>query len=120
MGGIKVLYLDDELDLLDLAVGFFEDENLQLDTCADVETAINLVRCNDYAVVLSDANMPSGSGHDFFQRLREELHYEGKLILVTGNLQAPGTREDAHYDVLIYKPIKFLDLVERVKLLLGP
>ncbi len=119
MSDVKVLYLDDELDLLDLAVGFFEDENVLLDTCSTFEKAIEMARRNDYAVILSDAKMPTGSGHEFFRRLRNDLNFKGKLILVTGNLEPAGAKEETGYDVVIYKPINFQELVETVKIFLG-
>jgi DNA-binding response OmpR family regulator len=115
MSGAKVLYLDDELDLLDLAAGFFEDEHIAVDTCSEFHEALDLVRANDYAVILSDAKMPSGSGHEFFRRLRRDHKYQGKLILVTGNLEPPGAQEATGYDLVIYKPIEFPELVETVK-----
>ncbi len=119
MGDVNVLYLDDEPDLLDLAAGFFEDDNISLHTSSDFDKAIDLVRRNDYAVILSDARMPSGSGHEFFRYLRNELNFKGKLILVTGNLEAKGVKEKTGYDAVIYKPINFQELVEAVNIYLG-
>jgi len=109
----RILYVDDEVELLDLARSFFEDESLPLETCSDFHQAVNLVKSARFDVIISDAKMPSGSGHELFHLLRHQLGFKGKLILVTGNLEKPGIQTD--YDLVIYKPIKFHDLIDVVK-----
>lgn len=113
MMSARILYVDDEVELLDLARSFFEDESLPLETCSDFHNAVNLVQTENFDVIISDAKMPSGSGHELFHILRHKLGYKGKLILVTGNLEKPETQTD--YDMVIYKPIKFHDLINLVK-----
>ena len=109
----RVLYIDDEVDLLDLAASFFEDENLPIDTCSDFDEALALIRQNQYDLIISDAKMPSGSGYELFQIIKREDHFKGKVILVTGNLDGPA--KDMGFDLIIYKPVKFQELVETVK-----
>lgn len=111
----QILYVDDESDLLDLAQTFFEDEGIKLDICSDIQTALVKIKSHPYTIVISDAKMPSGSGHDLFRILRSELNFQGKLYLVTGHLESlvPGEKPD--YDFVIYKPIRFHDLIDEVK-----
>lgn len=109
----RVLYVDDEVELLELAKSFFEDESVPLEICPDFHQALSLVKATQYDVIISDARMPSGSGQELFHILRHKLGYKGKLILVTGNLEKAGAVVD--YDLVIYKPIKFHDLVDVVK-----
>lgn len=109
----KVLYVDDEVDLLDLAKTFFEDEGIELDICSDIHSALTKIKGGNYSVIISDAKMPSGSGHELFRILRSELKYTGKLYLVTGHLEKAG--EDKDYDFVIYKPIKFFELIDEIK-----
>lgn len=111
-----VLYVDDETDLLELASSFFDDENIPLETCTDIETAKNLIRENTYKVVITDAKMPGGTGFDLIRFLREELRYKGKIILATGSLQESSGKTG--YDLVIQKPINFPDMIEKVKELL--
>lgn len=114
----KILYIDDEEDLLDLASSFFEDENLPIDICTDFDSALALIRNNHYDLIISDANMPTGSGYDLFSIGKSEGHIKGKFILVTGNIQSIG--ESKHeFDKILYKPIRFEDLVGEVKKLLS-
>ncbi len=115
MSNARVLYIDDEVDLLDLAEGFFLDEDIPVDTCSDFFRAIELIKNNHYDVIVSDAKMPSGSGTDLFKMLRKEFHYKGKLILVTGNLDSTDKANDTGLDIILYKPIAFEELVKTVK-----
>jgi DNA-binding response OmpR family regulator len=115
----RILYIDDELDLLDLASAFFEDENLPLETSSNFDEALALIRKNNYDLIISDAKMPSGSGFELFKIIKKEGIFKGKIILVTGNVDDPAECENMGYDMIIYKPIQFLELVETVKKLLN-
>lgn len=111
----RILYIDDELDLLDLAASFFEDESLPIETCSDFQEALNLIRKNKYDLIISDAKMPSGSGYELFSIIRSEGLFNGKIILVTGNIAEYGDDEKYGYDLVVYKPIRFQELVGKVK-----
>ena len=115
MSKARILYIDDEVDLLDLAEGFFLEENLPVDTCSDFFRALELIKKNHYDVIVSDARMPSGSGSDLFNILRSELSFQGKLILVTGNLNSKEELQNSYHDIILYKPIAFEELVKTVK-----
>jgi two-component system response regulator PilR (NtrC family) len=115
----RILYIDDEVDLLDLAQSFFEDENLPLKTCSDFHEAIDLIRNNHYDLIISDAKMPSGSGFEIFKIIKAEGIFKGKIILVTGNLETPPHSDKLGYDLVIYKPVKFQELIEKAKIFLG-
>jgi DNA-binding response OmpR family regulator len=110
----KVLYIDDEKDLLELASTFFEDESVELDTTWDFNEALRLLKENDYSVVISDVNMPTGSGIDIF-RFLEENNFKGKRILVSGDKDKNPDEIRKLYDVAICKPIDFLALIDQVK-----
>lgn len=113
----RILYIDDEADLLDLAASFFEDENLPIDTCTNFHEALEKIRKQNYDLIISDAKMPSGSGYELFSIVRNEGLFKGKFIMVTGNIQSIGEERTA-FDRVLYKPIKFEELVMEVKKLL--
>jgi|688.fasta_scaffold1971215_1 DNA-binding response OmpR family regulator len=115
MSKARVLYIDDEVDLLDLAEGFFLEENVPVDTCSDFFRAVELIKENLYEVIVSDAKMPSGTGMDLFKLLRNQFNFRGKLILVTGDLDNLELLADTGLDVILYKPIAFEELVKTVK-----
>ncbi|MDP8990748.1 MAG: response regulator [Acidobacteriota bacterium] len=66
----KLLVLDDEILILKSLERLFEDE-YEVFTTSDVETALREVRGRDIAVILCDERMPGTSGHEFLRRARE-------------------------------------------------
>lgn len=114
----RVLYIDDEADLLDLAASFFEDEGLPIETCTDFQQALTLIRSKEFDLIITDAKMPSGSGYDLISIVKKEERFKGKFILVTGNIETIGEQKN-EFDLVIYKPLRFEELVASVKNLLS-
>ncbi len=117
MNHARVLYIDDELDLLELAVSFFADENIPLSTCSDYNVALEMIRGEKFDVVISDAELPFKSGPELFRTLLRE-GFKGKMILVSGNVQNESEIREIGYTHVFYKPLDFIDLTEKVKALL--
>ncbi len=112
----RILYVDDEADLVELASSFFEDSEIPIDTSTDFQHALNLIRKNDYDIIISDVNMPTGSGHELYATIKKENIFHGKFVLVTGN--SPANEDTSEYELVILKPIDFMDLVEEIKKML--
>ena len=112
----RILYVDDEADLVELASSFFEDSEIPIDTSTDFQHALNLIRKNNYDIIISDVNMPTGSGHELYATIKKENIFHGKFVLVTGN--APGNEDTSEYELVILKPINFMDLVDEIKKIL--
>lgn len=111
----KILYIDDEKDLVDLAVTFFADEHLEIESCTCFNEALKLLQQNEYDLIISDAKMPSGYGGDFLNKIREEGLFKGKFILVTGNVDNAYEKNKHTFDEVLYKPLHFQTLIDRVK-----
>ncbi|HXH76741.1 MAG TPA: response regulator [Bacteriovoracaceae bacterium] len=111
----RILYIDDEVDLLELAASFFEDENLKIETCCTFQGALELIRKNQYDLIISDVRMPSGNGHDLMNLIHKEGLFTGKVIMVTGNADEGNDPRHRVYDLIVYKPIDFYELIEQVK-----
>ena len=120
MGDSKILYVDDEVDLLEIAACFFEEEQLHLDICSDFHEALNLLHKNNYDVIISDSNLPSGSGAELFNILKKELCFEGKFILLTGEAFLRDQAEDLAFDQILFKPVDFQQLIKLIKSYLAP
>jgi DNA-binding response OmpR family regulator len=115
---MNILYVDDERDLLELASTFFEDENLPLDTAGDIHEALELIRKKKYDLIISDVRMPSGSGIDMIVTARAENKFNGKFILVSGDIKSQAEGKKAGCDLMMNKPIDFFTLIDSVKELL--
>lgn len=114
----KILYIDDEHDLLSLAASFFEDESLPIDTCTNFSEALSKIRAGSYDLIISDARMPTGSGKELLSIIKSEKLNCGKFILVTGNLDFHDENEKDDYDLILFKPLRFQDLVDHAKKML--
>ena len=115
---MHILYVDDEKDLLELAQAFFADENIPIDVAQNMENALALIQKKDYDLIISDVRMPSGSGIDLITRARNEHHFRGKFILVSGQMTSK-LETMADCDLLLTKPIDFSFLIDSVRNLLN-
>lgn len=114
----RILYIDDEEDLVRLAESFFLDENFKIDTAITFQSALEQIKANDYDLIISDARMPTGSGLDLLELIRREKYFKGKFILVTGNLESQDDERIHECDHLFFKPVRFNELIDKVQDLL--
>jgi CheY-like chemotaxis protein len=113
----RILYVDDEVDLVELASSFFEDEGLPIDSSTTFEDALEKIRSNKYDLIISDVHMPTGSGYELRSIITKENLFQGKFIIVTGS--GPELKNQDNYDLMIYKPVDFQELIDQVKKLLS-
>ncbi|MCT4613333.1 MAG: PglZ domain-containing protein [Marinifilaceae bacterium] len=57
-----ILWVDDEIELLKPHIIFIEDKGYEVEECTNALEAIELVKSNDYEMILLDENMPGMSG----------------------------------------------------------
>lgn len=59
---MKILWVDDEIDLLKPHILFLEQKSYSVDTCSNGADALDKVTQNQYDIVFLDENMPGLSG----------------------------------------------------------
>ncbi|MEQ3690479.1 MAG: response regulator [Flavobacterium sp.] len=72
MNKIKILWVDDEIDLLKPHILFLEKKNYEVTTCNNGQDAIELFEENNYDVVFLDENMPGLTGLETLSELKEK------------------------------------------------
>lgn len=72
MSQIKILWVDDEIDLLKPHILFLEKKNYHVTTCNNGQDAIDLFDKNNFDVVFLDENMPGLSGLETLSELKEK------------------------------------------------
>lgn len=72
MSTIKILWVDDEIDLLKPHILFLEKKNYDVTTCNNGQDAIDLFEENNYDIVFLDENMPGLSGLETLAELKEK------------------------------------------------
>lgn len=72
MSQIKILWVDDEIDLLKPHIIFLKEKNFSVTTCNNGRDAISLFEKENFDVVLLDENMPGLSGLETLSEIKEK------------------------------------------------
>lgn len=80
----KVLFVDDERNILSSLERLFMDAPLSVMTATNASDALNILTCNTISVVVSDNLMPEMTGIEFFQRAKHTSP-ESIRILMTAH-----------------------------------
>ena len=112
---MKILVVDDEKTIVKGIKFNLENEGYQVDVCYDGETAVDMARRGEYAVILLDLMMPKLDGLGACQQIRQFSTVP--IIMLT----AKGEEEDkikgltAGADDYVTKPFSVPELMARVK-----
>jgi DNA-binding NtrC family response regulator len=118
----RILVVDDEASMREYAVEALAYGGYQSHSVTSGQAAIEALREDHYDMVLTDFNMPNGSGGDLIIK----MHAEGftmPVIMMTG---AALTKElltltkMLHVGTILQKPFKIDELVTNVERLLQP
>ena len=115
---MKILVVDDEKTIVKGIKFNLENEGYQVDVCYDGETAVDMARRGEYAVILLDLMMPKLDGLGACQQIRQFSTVP--IIMLTAR------SEDADKlmgfacgaDDYVTKPFNILELKARIKALL--
>ncbi|MBS3741157.1 MAG: response regulator [Candidatus Cloacimonetes bacterium] len=80
----KILWVDDEIEMLKPHVIFLEDKDYNLDTVSNGSDAIHMVEENNYDLVLLDEMMPGLDGLETLTKIKE-IDKTIPVIMVTKN-----------------------------------
>lgn len=72
MNKIKILWVDDEIDLLKPHILFLEKKNYEVTTCNNGRDAIDVFAEDNFDIVFLDENMPGISGLETLQEIKEK------------------------------------------------
>ncbi|MCD4769405.1 MAG: response regulator, partial [Bacteroidales bacterium] len=71
MRRIKILWTDDEIELLKSHILFLNKKGYDVDTCSNGIDTIDLVAENSYDIIFLDENMPGMSGLETLKEIKE-------------------------------------------------
>lgn len=83
---MKVLFVDDEADILELAKIYLEEEGrrFDIDTAPSAEEALKKSSTDEYDAIVSDCQMPKMDGLEFLRDLRQDRESDIPFIIFTG------------------------------------
>jgi len=117
-----ILVVEDDPDVRDLLQQFLTDEGHLTATVPNGIAALDLMGRGAIRpdLILADYNLPNGmDGLQAALKLREKLHYQIPVIILTGDISTGTLRDIAHQDcVQLNKPVKLKELTQAVQRLL--
>lgn len=120
MGKIRVLMIDDNEGLSELAKEYFKDKNISIEYVAkDGIEGIELIKgeTGNYDVVLLDLIMPHKDGISLLKDLKsEKINIFDKIIVATSYNDPKTIRKISEYGVsyFVLKPFEMKDLEEKI------
>ncbi|KAA1173777.1 response regulator transcription factor [Marinobacter salinexigens] len=112
---LKLLLVEDDLDLAQTLVQYLELEGMICDHASNGIAGLNLINSNSYDVLLLDINMPRLDGLGLCQRLRAQGN-DTPILMLTARDQLDDKLEGfrAGTDDYLVKPFEMAELVVRV------
>jgi two-component system CheB/CheR fusion protein len=118
----EVLIIEDDPDVCDLLEHLLQDEGHRTATALDAVAALELVGPGVFRpdLILADYNLPNGmDGLQATAKLREKLHRQVPVIVLTGDISTATLRDIALGNcVRLTKPVKPKELTQTIQRLL--
>jgi len=118
----KILVVDDSPTVRALESFILKGGGYEVDTASNGVEALEKIYENDYALVVTDINMPKMDGLRLTKTLREQDAYRDlPVIIVTSESEEDDRMKgiEAGANVYLVKPTKPDQLVSNIKMLLG-
>lgn len=116
---MKLLVVDDEMNILELLFFNFKKEGYEVDTAADGENALKLFSENKYDLIVLDRMLPGMEGIDVLKKIRA-ADPEVPVIMLTAKSEEADKLKGFDYgaDDYVTKPFSIMELKARVKAML--
>jgi twitching motility two-component system response regulator PilH len=118
-----VYFIDDSATMREVIKIAFRRENINVITCADAASALAQFEQNRPDVVITDVIMPDQDGYSVCSQIKQHPEFGGiPVVLMSGvvNKSVADKAVAVQANELIRKPFQPLELIGRVKILLGP
>src|SRR5690349_22199957 len=114
----KVLIVEDDQPIRTLLVAALRREPLEIHTAPDGLVALELVRANDYAVILLDLMLPRVNGFEFLDGM-EELKRPGAnpvtIVMTAFDSAAIKSLGAMRVQAILHKPFDIERVVEMIR-----
>lgn len=111
----NVLIVDDEQDFREVIVKKLEKRNLQCDSAPDGKTALEMIKRNNYDVVLLDVKMPEMDGIETLREIKKVAPMV-EVVMLTGHASVESGINGIKYGAFDYlmKPMELDILVAKL------
>lgn len=113
---MRILVIEDEMDLNDIITKQLRKNNYAVDNCFDGKEALDYIVGAKYDLILCDVMMPNISGFDFIEKLRKQGN-DTPVIFLTAKDGISDKIEglDLGASDYIVKPFSFEELFARIR-----
>jgi len=110
---LKILVVDDEIDICDFVKNFFNERNFEVYISCDGRTAVDIVKDKSPDIILLDMLMPVMNGMEALREIKK-INSATKVIIVTAVEDEEIIAEAKNYGIVEYitKPL-ILEQLER-------
>lgn len=116
---MKVLVIEDEVDLLEDIRNYLEVEKMIVETASEFRQAKTKIFDYEYDCIIVDINLPNGSGFEIIKELKESKSNAGIIIISARNsLEDKLKGFDLGSDDYLVKPFHLSELNARVSSIL--
>jgi len=118
-----VYFIDDSATMREVIKIAFRRENIDVVTCHDATSALDLIERGAPDVVISDVIMPGRDGYDVCQYIKQHPRLNSTPVILMSGVVNKAVAEKAfavRADELIRKPFQPQDLITRVRHLITP
>lgn len=113
---MKILIVEDEVDILNSVREFLEREQYLVETAQNYDEALDKVLLYRYDCILLDVMLPGGSGLDILREMSDRGVKQPVLILsAKGSVEDKVAGLEIGADDYLAKPFHFSELLARVK-----
>jgi two-component system, NtrC family, sensor kinase len=114
--GKRILVVDDEEALRDLLSVVLTEDNFDVDTAGDGETALRKTLSAHYDLIVSDWKMPGLNGYEFYEKLRaSDPDAASRFIFLTGDVIGAQKLLNNSSSICLSKPFQVDELRATVK-----
>lgn len=115
---MRLLYVEDELDILETTGKRLERDGHRVDACDNGTDALSFIEMTEYDVIILDIMLPGMSGLELLRRARQ-LKITTPVLLLTArdSIDDRVSGLDAGADDYLVKPFAFEELVARIRAL---
>jgi DNA-binding response OmpR family regulator len=118
MRKIRILWTDDEVEVLRPHIFFLQEKGYEIDTCSNGNDTVDLVKQNPYDLIFLDEHMPGLSGIETLRLIRE-IRTDIPVVMITKSeeediMEAAIGSEIADYLIKPVKPKQILLVIKKI------
>jgi len=119
MRKIRILWTDDEIEVLKPHIFFLQEKGYEIDICSNGNDTIDLVRQNSYDLIFLDEHMPGLSGIETLRLIRE-VRNDIPVVMITKSEEEDIMEEAIGSEISYYliKPVKPKQVLLAIKKIL--